>query len=206
MPNKLTNWQGSLYLIFVGGIEWNFTDFLVLLSVADHVTNWHFNTLQQSWLRRVAITLSVHIHTVHSRPTISSSIRRPISRVYQFITQECRASRKNSLEASCPPRVSCWILQRIKQLKMLEFDHLHDMHHSNNRPVSWDYCCLYHFDCRSVSSQNIQRDGQTDTGRKTGRQTDLRRTGLCSSPCLNSARLHNMAMRDNAIHVGEFLS
>ena len=41
---------------------------------------------------------------------------------------------------------------------------------------------------------------------QTDRQRDLRSTGFCSSPCLNSARLHNMATRARACHVGEFLS
>ena len=52
-----------------------------------------------------------------------------------------------------------------------------------------------------------QRQTETETERETETdRADLRRTGLLSSPCLNSARLHNMAMRANACHVGEFLS
>ena len=38
------------------------------------------------------------------------------------------------------------------------------------------------------------------------RRIYLRSTGFCSSPCLNSARLHSMATRARASHVGEFLS
>ena len=60
-------------LIFVGWVERNFTDFLVLLSITDDITNRHLNTLQQSRLWRVAITLSVTAPPPSSSSSSSSA-------------------------------------------------------------------------------------------------------------------------------------
>ena len=82
------------YLVLVGGIEGNFTHFLVLLSVAHHVANRHLNAFQQCRLRCVAITVSVHTlhyiiyhtshhhhhhtpHTTHHTTTAHSTHRTP---------------------------------------------------------------------------------------------------------------------------------
>ncbi len=47
----------SSYLVLVGGVEWDLTDFLVSLTECSHVAHTEFNGLQQSRLRGITVTL-----------------------------------------------------------------------------------------------------------------------------------------------------
>ena len=56
-----------VYLVFVGGVERNLTNLLVLFAEVLHVTNRQLDTLQQGRLRGVAIALTGEHNSSHNK-------------------------------------------------------------------------------------------------------------------------------------------
>jgi hypothetical protein len=45
----------SIYLVFVGGVERNLTDFVVLLPVFNDISHGQLDTFQESRFRRITV-------------------------------------------------------------------------------------------------------------------------------------------------------